>query len=519
MSNKKITQLPVATTPVASTDVLPVVQSGATKQAAINQLGFLPAGTGAVTTTVQAKLRESVSVKDFGAVGNGVTDDTAAIQAAMTYAFTQGKTLFLPAGTYGVSHSSSGSGYALLNRGVAIIGEGTFYSMIKALPTMEAGTDFIRVEPNSGAFIDFLNFSRFSIQPTNGATKYGRHCIYLKFETVSNCSFFHMSDLYLFAGNDYSFKIYNNTAINAQGIPANSVIERCFFNEGTEMLGVGDSVSIQNNAFRSTVAGNVGIRAIQTTASGTASMFVVRENNFDCVGGAFIMLTGRNTKFLNNNVELSAGTGTVNGAVVDIDGSSGLIPFAEVSGNHIGIFGTATATSAIRVNGSLGCAINNNTLLAGIAVATAVSITASANSTQIGLNEVNTTFTTAYTNSGGGTYGVYIPITPINSFTNTAGYVNFQCIMYASGLVTLFGVLDAPASPTSGTIIGVLPVKFRPQNLIRFVAGAVVGGAISTCAIEVGTTGNVTFFGSITTTRLEIQTTFQASTNLIPLNF
>jgi hypothetical protein len=44
-----------------------------------------PAGAGAVATTDQSKLRESVSVKDFGAVGDGVTDDTAAIQAAIAY--------------------------------------------------------------------------------------------------------------------------------------------------------------------------------------------------------------------------------------------------------------------------------------------------------------------------------------------------------------------------------------------------------------------------------------------------
>jgi hypothetical protein len=48
---------------------------------------------------VQAKLRESVSVKDFGAVGDGVTDDTAAIQAALT-ATVAGGTLFFPAGNY-----------------------------------------------------------------------------------------------------------------------------------------------------------------------------------------------------------------------------------------------------------------------------------------------------------------------------------------------------------------------------------------------------------------------------------
>jgi hypothetical protein len=54
---------------------------------------------GAVNQTVQDKLQESVSVMDFGATGDGVTDDTAAINAAISAA----KSVVFPPGTYKVT--------------------------------------------------------------------------------------------------------------------------------------------------------------------------------------------------------------------------------------------------------------------------------------------------------------------------------------------------------------------------------------------------------------------------------
>ena len=61
-----------------------------------SEVGYTPAGTSAIGTNVQTKLRESVSVKDFGAKGDGVTDDTAAIQSAIN----SSQPLFFPTGTY-----------------------------------------------------------------------------------------------------------------------------------------------------------------------------------------------------------------------------------------------------------------------------------------------------------------------------------------------------------------------------------------------------------------------------------
>jgi hypothetical protein len=60
--------------------------------------GFIQAGTGAVQRTVESKLQDVVSVKDFGAVGNGVADDTAAVTAAKNAISSQGNGLFVASG-------------------------------------------------------------------------------------------------------------------------------------------------------------------------------------------------------------------------------------------------------------------------------------------------------------------------------------------------------------------------------------------------------------------------------------
>jgi hypothetical protein len=82
-----------------------------------DEVSFLQAGTGAVTRTVQSKLRDVVSVRDFGAVGDGVTDDTAAIQAALNSGADR---VFVPAGTYKFSTLTMPADFELIGDGIDV---------------------------------------------------------------------------------------------------------------------------------------------------------------------------------------------------------------------------------------------------------------------------------------------------------------------------------------------------------------------------------------------------------------
>ena len=70
-----------------------------------SMIGFIQAGTSAVATTAQTKMRETISVKDFGAVGDDVADDTTKIQAAINYANTIGGDVYFPAGIYKITNT------------------------------------------------------------------------------------------------------------------------------------------------------------------------------------------------------------------------------------------------------------------------------------------------------------------------------------------------------------------------------------------------------------------------------
>jgi hypothetical protein len=92
--------------------------------------------TGAVGRTVHTKLQESVSVKDFGAVGNGVTDDTEAFILAIASVTAGGSRLYVPEGTYIITSTLTVDGF------VNIEGDGILNTVIKASGNFSAVLTF-----------------------------------------------------------------------------------------------------------------------------------------------------------------------------------------------------------------------------------------------------------------------------------------------------------------------------------------------------------------------------------------
>ena len=90
---------------------------------------YNPPFTGGVSTTVEAKLAQYVSVKDFGAVGDGVANDAAAIQAALDAS----NTVYFPEGTYFI-----GSTLNLPNRNMVLRGEGRLSKIIGSVSPLVA---------------------------------------------------------------------------------------------------------------------------------------------------------------------------------------------------------------------------------------------------------------------------------------------------------------------------------------------------------------------------------------------
>lgn len=186
------TAAPSALTPAQVTALLPVVTGDSGSGGAVGLVPAPPAGAtaankflkadgtfsdinylapvaGAATRTVFSKLSDVVSVKDFGAVGDGSNDDTTAAQSALN----TGRLVLFPKGTYRLTATLN---ITVDNTGIIGEGKGTIFAP-------GAGTSDVFSLGDGTNAISGLLFENFTIWPS--ATRTGGYAFNCRFVTDS----------------------------------------------------------------------------------------------------------------------------------------------------------------------------------------------------------------------------------------------------------------------------------------------------------------------------------------------
>lgn len=394
---------------------------------------YAPAGAGALQRTVQEKLREFVSVKDFGAVGDDVTNDRAAIQAAIDYAagLINGAEVFFPRGVYrmnaavNVPHSKS----------LTLRGEG----------------DATKLRLFSGTGGSILNCGSAAVPPTrivikslffqgpDGGTSKGISLLNCNTARIEDCVFQNQL-VGIESANSFAIEITGNVfdVCTLYGFIAttrchNAIIERNnFFSCGTQAVrfdDVSDNVVIDNNNFEF-CGSNILIN--NCTAVSIRGNYMEYQSNacFEFLG------TCRNVEIEQNWIALGTGGGA-NAALQNIVG--GAFRFNTVYDQNV-----TTASSLVDF--------------------------------EIGANY----------KFGTGTMAVQNWIAPalLNSWVQQANYAPIGYRKDPNNIVHLRGNLTGGAA---NTVIFTLPAGYRPASFLTFSAlGA--GGSVW---IEVRPNGQV----------------------------
>ena len=314
---------------------------------------YTPAGTGAVQRTVESRLRDVVSVKDFGAAGDGVTDDTAAIQAAINAAIATRSSVYFPhndtAATYRITQP------LVCNGAISIYGESvrsvTIYAVGLAADSfildynLSAGTQYffelknLTLRSNDGVpnALRLRNTSYFSAKNiqlynvTQGIVITGTTCFSNYFEEVVTYQISNTGVRFenFSGGGQYHFNACTFTGDLGFALPADSFTDSLVFTCCNFEQCVNRSAAIYGS-----VAG-LSFNGCRTEGLDGNYDYEINPASGKKVTG--LTITGN---FFS--------TDSLASTPISIGGSGGIIRGFSITGNHVGYAGL---TEFVRLNG------------------------------------------------------------------------------------------------------------------------------------------------------------------------
>lgn len=340
---------------VTQTQVASAVAAAYSAGSTADAVTFLPEGTGAVSRSVQSRLRDVVNVKDFGAAGDGVTDDTAAIQAAIDYCTGDGKqALYFPANVVGKYYKITST--LIINGRLNIFGDGPFSTTIIAVG-FTSGQYILDFDNLAASVVYFGGVSDITLRSDNSLAV-GMRIKNLSYMLNKNVQLYGLlSGIFITGTNCFSnfFEEVTCYSITTYGVYMDTftggghyLFNGCTFTGNIGLYvsnaSVTDSLSILNCNFEQAVANDVYI-------AGTVRGLTISGCRSEGLNGASSFLLEPAAAQIVSGISITGcywTTDFANAYAVDL-GGSGVVRGFAITGNHANYLG---AISFVRLNGA-----------------------------------------------------------------------------------------------------------------------------------------------------------------------
>jgi hypothetical protein len=269
----------------------------------------------------------NVTQSTFGAVGDGVTDDGAAIRAAVAASEAAGGgEVVLPGGNYLITSASAGALITLTKNVTFRCTGGASLLMGSAI---NGSTDFVLVKPGSNYVMDKLQITGCRFRPASGSP--GRYGINIDVSTANSqireASIDHniIGNPAGFSGPMLEFGSYGISVTNPGSLSDSlftGSIEHNWIAGGLNLVNIGDQYHVDYNVVASLVADRKSL--ILSALAGTAE-HTVQWNSFTAGGGVQV-LRSQTLQFIGNFIEMDNGSLTVSTTkMLDLSGATGTI--------------------------------------------------------------------------------------------------------------------------------------------------------------------------------------------------